>query len=104
MKLIVVDCSRVEDECDGEPSRCVVFASDAAEAERLCRGELSGEGFTQFTVQDPERGAVSGAGASDLLRWGEIVGGRNARWRGAVLRKVNRSAKGARRLNTLRDS
>lgn len=58
MKLVVVDCSRAAD--DAEPRRCVVFASDAAEAERLCREELACEGFTQFIVQQAKDGPFPG--------------------------------------------
>jgi hypothetical protein len=60
MKLIVVDCLRASNQHEGERKRCIVFASDEVEAERLCREELSREGFTQFTVHEPKEGPFPG--------------------------------------------
>jgi hypothetical protein len=60
MKLIAVDCSRATDTEDDHPRRCVVFARDKDEAERLCREAHVGYGVTRFHVQEPVEGPFPG--------------------------------------------
>jgi hypothetical protein len=60
MKLITVNCFRPNSDKDEEPRVGVTIASTVEEAEKMCRGAYTPDGYSRFQADDVVEGQFPG--------------------------------------------